>query len=603
MRIALALLCLAPLVAAAPDTTGPITEKDLLPHIKRLEEMVQQVREGKIKIEQLRQYYAANAVDEAPAREKAIHAYMYGYVLSEVLDADRDEARKQYKRALKLWPRFSSAHVALATLAANDESFREADKQIRMALKVEPGCVAAWLLRAQIAMHRERFGRAEECYKRSIEEDPTGKAFAGLATVYVKQHRGSFDDEERKEWAQKAVNAVDNWIFMEPEDDLAHLVRAEVCLQLGRIEDAIGTLEKAVARPDVKERAQRAYLGKLRAVYAAMGDLEGLKKTLKRMRPLVDGDQREHVDQRLEDIDEKGRAALVIWKVERELEILENDGIDVDKRRLALERLLAFYANDDILTSPHLREYGWKVIQKSFRVVLIDAPPELVTDFLKFLRKMFPDPKLVRILVHFIYPYANERTTPNVRVEAVRTLAVCAKEASLPALLFSLRDDSGAVLREVDRALSDLCQRRSPVGGGIGPLKEREIKRARKTWMKWARSEDGAAQLADAFEKLGKIAETDPNQTRGLTAAPLVVQTVELVLLDNDMPWAAWKPAYDFLRSYWGKDFRPSERRELPVEEFERAHVVKEIDEFWKKAKTENSEKPPPAPAVDEASK
>jgi hypothetical protein len=70
----------------------------------------------------------------------------------------------------------------------------------------------------------------------------------------------------------------------------------------------------------------------------------------------------------------------------------------------------------------------------------------------------------------------------------------------------------------------------------------------------------------------------------------MVDHTVRLVLLDNDMPWPVWRAAYEFLVRYWGKDFRPVKRRGEAVEEFEREHVVAEIEEFWRK----DSEAPPP---------
>jgi hypothetical protein len=86
----------------------------------------------------------------------------------------------------------------------------------------------------------------------------------------------------------------------------------------------------------------------------------------------------------------------------------------------------------------------------------------------------------------------------------------------------------------------------------------------------------------------------DPGATAaGVRSAPLVQHAVELVLLDNDMPWPAWSAAYAFLVDYWGKDVRPPERRAKAVEKFERAHVVAELQKVWDQAALETDAAPP----------
>ena len=589
-------LALAFAVPAAADE-GPITEKDLEPPLNKYGEMIRDVQAGKLKGAQVMEYYTQRAARRGAPRQAAIDAYMYGLVLSEARSRF-DEARRQFERAVQLWPAFPAAHVATGNLAVARRSCRGSLAAAKTALKISADCIEAYLLEARVADATGELDKAARIFKRSMEVKPTGWALIGLSGVYVKLARRSIDEEERQEFAKQAVNSANTWVFMEPKKSLAHRFKAQVYLDLGQVEHAVNTLEDSLAKGEWSDVEKGEFLKMLRAVYEVTGHVDGMKSALTRLRPLVSGEERDRLDTRLKDIEEKGRTAFVIWQVEALVKILMNDGIDVDRRVAALNDLLEFYGNDQILANRHLAEKGWEVLRAAFRV-LIDAPPEVTIRMMKFLRDQFPDPHLIRILVHFLYPYANERTTAPVRIETVRTLAVCAGEAALPALLFSLKDDDGGVLREVDKALAAICQRRSPVGGGLGPLPEADIVLVRKTWMRYARSEAGAERLAGAFEQLAKVVKTDPAQTRGLRAAPMVQHTVELVLLDNDMPWPAWRAAYDFLVKYWGKDVRPPERRDKPIEEFEREHAVKELEKVWAKAAAEEAAaavSPPPTP-------
>jgi hypothetical protein len=282
--------------------------------------------------------------------------------------------------------------------------------------------------------------------------------------------------------------------------------------------------------------------------------------------------------------------------VRHELDILENDGIDADRRRQALRKLLQLYLNDEILRNVHMQELGNTIFKTSFRV-LIDAPPELIVEMMRFFRNHFPDPHLIRILVHYVWPYTNERTTPQVRVEVIRTIAACCGEAALPSILYSLHDEPGDVLREVDKALMRLTDRRGPVGSDPNPLTQPEKALVRRYWLEWSRTPGGAAALAKSYGALGRVVKKDPAHTRNLASAPLVHHAVELVLFDNDMPWEAWKAAFDFLKEYWGKDYRPPERRDKAVEPFERDGVVKRLREDWNSSLRE--EQPAPqAPGV-----
>jgi hypothetical protein len=227
----------------------------------------------------------------------------------------------------------------------------------------------------------------------------------------------------------------------------------------------------------------------------------------------------------------------------------------------------------------------------------VTAPPKISTEVFHFLRTEYPDPHLLRILVHFVYPYDDATRTPAVRVEAVRTLATVAGVAAIPTLFYCLSDEPGEVVREVDMSLAKLCEARSPVGEGIKKLTSKEAQASRNAWREYFQTADGVHWMKEAFLELRKYAEMDAQFNRQLTNKPIANHIANTILLDGDMPWEAWKAAYEFLIGYLNKEFRPVKRRGKPVEEWEREGIVKEIDAFWK---DEELRLPDPTPPRDE---
>jgi len=580
--LALLLGSLAPAVRGEPGAGKQvIRNSELEPHMERLHNLSLQIRRGDLKMEKLLERYEQMAASPGPKRERAIRTYMYAIVL-ERLPRREKEARREFERAIKIWEPFPAAMIEVAVLASRKKDLKTAKSWLRRALRHDPKYVPAIVKQAFLAQAENDLEEAERLFKKSLDIDPTIEGWVGLATVHVLYFRRTYDEEERKYHANAAVAAANAWLYSDPEDPRPRFMKARVYEDLGQPRKSVETLEEAYAKSGFKEAIRLEFLRKLHRLYFVTAEIKGLERTLGRLvkHKLVTPDEREGYERKIKDLGEMGEFAVLKWRIELYLEILENDGISIDQRRMALRQLLEFWANDVILTDKHLRRLAGKVMKRSLKE-LVKAPPALVVEMMVFFRNMIQDPKLIRILVHFIYPHGK---TPEVRAETVRTIAACAKVAALPALFFCLRDESGLVVREIDNLLSALCERRSAVWPGIEPLTRDEVLQARRYWRDYTHTDEGGDHLIRAFKELGAIAEAEPEHTRQLKSAPMVDHTVRLVLLDNDMPWPVWRAAYEFLIRYWGKDFRPVKRRGKPVEEFEREHVVAEIEEFWSKS-------------------
>ncbi len=595
MTLRLLLLGLLFTLAAQAAEPEIIEDKDLEPQMQELRTRLEQARKNSLKIDELVLFYQQQSLAKGTPRQRAVNAYMYGFVLMNVLPPERNEskgeAKRELQRAVELVPGFLPALADLALIAESSGDATAAEDLLRRSLRFRPRYLRAELQLGQMALKRGEFERAREIYERTLEE-PTVQAFSALIAVYLGLFKKTFDEKEKERFARQALAAAEAVTTLEPENQVLRLFRAEVLLNLGRIVEAIDYLETLHAAGDMKPELQLKLLMYLRQVYQAKGDVDGVKRTVERLLKCENlrTEERARISNRLKDLDTMGRSAFVKWEIEDGIARLHNEGLSVEERLAILRGLWGFILSDaiDVVELRPLVKLAW---DECFRV-LVDGPPELVVIQLRALRNgMPPSPRLMAVLVHFVHP---EGRTPEIREEGVRTVAALTGQLAIPAIYYTLQDDSGIVVREADSQLSALCERRSPFGGGIEPYTPEQVRQVRLFWAKYFHSEDGAGRLAKCFAQLGDaIVKVKPDRT----SAPMIDHAAN-VLLDDDVPWAAWAASYDFLVRYWGKEFRPVERRGKPVEPSEREAVVKAFGEEFKgrPGGPHDTDKPGPVP-------
>jgi tetratricopeptide (TPR) repeat protein len=577
MTLRLPLLGLLLSLAAHAAEAEIIDEKSLEPQMQELRGRMDQVRKNSLKVDDLVLYYQQQSVAKGTPRQRAINAYMYGFLLLNVLNKpESKDAKRELQQAVDLVPGFLSALADLAVIAENAGDTTEAENLLRRALQLKPDYVRAHLQLGQMALRSGDLERARQIYERTLEIEPTVQAFSALIAVYLGLFRKTYDDKEKERYAKRALAAADAVTTLEPDNQVLRLFKAEVYLNIGRMQDAIDYLENLHAAGNLKPDLQLKLLRYLRQVYQAKGDVAGVKRTVERLLKCenLPPEERARIANRLKDLDAMGRNAFLKWGIEDAVQTLHNEGLSVEQRLANLRGLWEFILGDaiDVAELRPLVKLAW---DECFRI-LVDGPPELVVIQLRALRNgMPPSTRLMAVLVHFVYP---EGRTPEIREEGVRTIAALTGPLAIPALYYTLQDDSGAVVREADSHLSRLCERRSPLGGGIEPYTPEQRRQALRFWTGYFHTEDGASRLAKSFGGLGEsIVKVKPDRT----SAPMIDHAAH-VLLDDDVPWVAWAASYDFLVRYWGKEFRPVERRGKPVEPGEREAVAKAFEEEFK---------------------
>lgn len=595
----LALLLLPLLAAGLAAEEQPITDEELEPLETEFRERMEAIRKGELKAEVVARYHAQQVESAPDRRSRAKARFLYGRFLQ--VTERYKEAQQELGKAVEDWPAFPAGHVASAALLAAGGDVPRAEEAAKQALRIQPDYVRAYIVLGNLAMFRKDWGKARDLLEQSIEIEPTREGGQLLVQAYVQLWEEALLPKEKDEQAGRAIAVANGLLQLYPKAPELHLFRAQILDRLGDTGAAANALEKSFEEID-DERARLVFLRVLRGFYQKLQRRDLVEATLNRIleRKDLDGRLREECEEDLRLLREKGQAGFGVMMIYNLLRMLENQGISASERRQYLRILLDLFSDEGIVTDPAFQDVLHQVHDRVLRILIKAPPPELMLEMLRFFRRSYREPRLLRILVFYIYPEDDRNKTAEVRAEAVRTIAAICGVAGLPTLLHSLQDDAPEVVREVDKALSDHFGVRSRAGGdGFSPLTTEEIVRARQGWRAHAHTQEGAVRLAAAIEGLRTILAVVPE--RGdQKSRPVADHVVSVILLDNDMPFEAWAPAYSFLVDYLGRDsFRPPDRRGQPVTAEERPRVVKELLLFWQgKAGTrleEDEEKPPPA--------
>jgi len=571
----------------APVADRPISDHDVEPYLKRIFEQFQTLQKNGQSPEDLLNEYARRSAGAKDPREQAILVHCRGTLLSAL--GRVPEARTEIDRSLRIFPRFPGSHVLLAALAMKGGDVETAEEHLRKALAIDPDHLRANLYLAQAYRMRAEKGQnpksnlenAVALFRRTVLEleSPTSEAWVGLSGCYLQLARLTYDEKQKKSYQDLALRMARNWKTDQPTNGQAHLNVARVQAMLGDYEGAAASLESSY-KLDLPEEVKVAFLYNLLDFYSMLRKPDRIADALQRLltHESVKGEQRAKAQKMLEDVKKNGSNAMLIWIVDQQLEILRNDGLSMEVRRDALQRLLEILTNPEIAATEGLEEVQRRVFAGVFRTALKQASV-LTVDFLRWVRDMPPSPRLLRILVFFLYPRSEDWPT-EVRVEAVRTIVSSAGLGGLIPLLYSLRDDDGAVLRATDQGLVRLCEQRSPVGEEITPLTAEQTKQLRRFWYRWLHGEDGSAALVASLAKLRECVQLDVTFNRENHSQPIVDALAQIVLLDGDLPFEAWKAGYDFFVDYMGKDLRPVDQRSAPVTPEQRADVMRAVAEW-----------------------
>ncbi len=579
MRSILLLVVFAVVAQAKPGGGGVITDKDLKPYLEELDREFKKVRDRKLTGDEVLVYFRTRAMREKEPRVAAIRRYIHGRILMDGLNRPKD-AKLEFETALKLFVQFPAALGRLAMLADKAGDTAHAIGLLKRALDDDPTYTDALNYWAAILARQKKYPKALKLLNESFEFDANVASCIKLSAIHVRLYHEAYVEKSKKKHADESELWAKRYKLLAPSDGNAYLVLAGVLAEVRSYARAVEVLEQAQIA-DIPSQAKFHALYQLYNLNARRNRLRAAVGALKRMlkHEQLEGKDRAEIEGKIKDLEENGGRAFLIWYVKSQIKGFENPGHDVSSRAAALRQLLRFYTDRKVIEMEKLADLRLEVLRVCIRA-LKNSPPEITILIFRFFQSFQSDPRLLRILVHFIYPADNDKRTPEVRTEAVRTIALLGQQAALPTLHYCLRDEPGMVLREVERQLTALCSIRSRVGEGVEPLTRRQAKLARKEWRKYFRGEAGSEKLIVALKELRRCVDMDPGFHQ--ETKPMADHIAWTILMDDHMPYATWLAAYEFLRKYLEKEFRPVAKRGKAVtEKADRAPITESIREFF----------------------
>ncbi|MBZ5540430.1 MAG: tetratricopeptide repeat protein [Acidobacteriia bacterium] len=187
------------------------------------------------------------AVELLPAQSRP--RFLLGLALERTNDLSG--AREALEGAAKLDPRDFETHLALARVLLRANQFAPAEANFREALALQPDSAPARLGLAQ-ALDAQQKPEAVEAYRGYLQLQPADRAARARVLRFL---------FEQKEY-DAALAELDRMDAAQPPDVLLLRLRADILIAQSRWDDAIATLQRAIALAP-EQRDLRAGLGRL----------------------------------------------------------------------------------------------------------------------------------------------------------------------------------------------------------------------------------------------------------------------------------------------------------------------------------------------------
>jgi len=153
----------------------------------------------------------------------------------------RDLSAASYRKALRLAPTDPTALLQVGRQALREGNLPEAESCLARLRAAVPEAPSTNVLRLNVAQAAGRHAEVEQLLRGAHAARPTPESRAMLASYYLSRGRPA-----------KALEVDDAWLAQHPDDGSAILAKAEALRQLGRGDEALRLLRKAItrSRPD-----------------------------------------------------------------------------------------------------------------------------------------------------------------------------------------------------------------------------------------------------------------------------------------------------------------------------------------------------------------
>ncbi len=201
--------------------------------------------------------------------------FMYGIVKKDV-----EKGIAFYKKALEVDPNNNDARFGLATLLDKAGRSAEADSIYQAAIAADPENVAIQKAYGVFLAEKQEYAKALPYLEKAHEKHPDDtKVNNLLLDAYLNLAKGSQDKTQRKAYYQKALALLDQKLAQDSTNITLLIKRANVLANLGRVDEAIHDLDRAIElRPDIPN----ALLIKANLLMEVKKDYAGARQLLKK---------------------------------------------------------------------------------------------------------------------------------------------------------------------------------------------------------------------------------------------------------------------------------------------------------------------------------
>ncbi len=201
--------------------------------------------------------------------------FMYGIVKKDV-----EKGIEFYKKALEVDPGNNDARFGLATLLDKAGRTQEADSIYQAAIAADPENPAILKAYGVFLAQKKEYARALPYLEKAHEKKPQDEKVAGLLLdAYLNLAQQEKDKQTKRSYYEKALTLLDAKLAQDSTDVGLLIKRANVLASLGRVDEAIRDLDRAIElRPDIPN----ALLIKANLLMEVKKDYAGARKLLKK---------------------------------------------------------------------------------------------------------------------------------------------------------------------------------------------------------------------------------------------------------------------------------------------------------------------------------
>jgi TolB-like protein/Flp pilus assembly protein TadD len=193
------------------------------------------------------------------------HSYFYWYY--GMTASDREQAREDSTRALKLAPELSEAHAAFGLALAINENYEEAEKAFEKAVELNPELFEAYYFYARTCFVQGKYEQAKDLFLEASRVDPADyQSPALLAFLYTTIGQ----EEKMAPVLREAFDRIERRLALNPDESRAIYLGADVLIRMGEKEKAMEWVKRLAAT----DRDEPAVLYGIACLYSLIGKPE-----------------------------------------------------------------------------------------------------------------------------------------------------------------------------------------------------------------------------------------------------------------------------------------------------------------------------------------